>query len=43
MTRLLVLALLFAAPDDEFAGLTWVDAKPEFQGKVTLVRWWTNG
>lgn len=32
-----------AAPDDEFAGLTWVDAKPELQGKVTLVRWWTNG
>ena len=27
----------------DFSGLTWVDPQPEIQGKVTLVRWWTNG
>jgi hypothetical protein len=29
------------APD--LSGLTWIDARPELQGKITLVRWWTNG
>jgi hypothetical protein len=27
----------------DFGGLTWVDKAPELQGKVVLVRWWTNG
>src|SRR5581483_4823416 len=40
------LLLAFATvPDDapDFAGLTWVDARPELRGRVALVRWWTNG
>ncbi len=38
--------LLLTAPTDEAAdlsGLTWVDKAPDLKGKVTLVRWWTNG
>jgi len=37
--------LLAALKDDaaDFSGLTWVDKAPDLQGKVTLVRWWTNG
>ena len=27
----------------DFGGLSWIDARPEVKGKVTLVRWWTNG
>ena len=27
----------------DLKGLTWIDARPELKGKVTLVRWWTNG
>jgi|SRR5882672_3475098 len=40
-----VLLLLAAATEDpaDFSGLTWIDAKPELKGKVTVVRWWTNG
>jgi len=46
MTWLAALILLVSAAKDEaadFSGLTWVDAAPELKGKVTLVRWWTNG
>ena len=46
MSRLVavLLTLAFAQGDaPDFAGLTWVDASPDLQGKVTLVRWWTNG
>jgi thiol-disulfide isomerase/thioredoxin len=34
-----------AEADDgaDFSGLTWIDPKPDLQGKVVLVRWWTNG
>ena len=37
--------LLVAARSDaaDFSGLSWIDAQPDLQGKVTLVRWWTNG
>jgi hypothetical protein len=38
--------LAFAAAGDDaadFSGLTWVDKAPDLKGKVTLVRWWTNG
>ena len=46
MSRWAVLLLLPALLRDEgpdFTGLTWVDAAPDLKGKVTLVRWWTNG
>ena len=44
----LAIGVLLALPcvrDDgpDFSGLTWIDAKPDLPGKVTLVRWWTNG
>jgi thiol-disulfide isomerase/thioredoxin len=40
-----VLLVLACAGDDgpDFSGLTWIDAKPDLKGKVTLIRWWTNG
>ncbi len=40
-----LLLALATVPDDapDFAGLTWVDARPELRGRVALVRWWTNG
>ena len=44
--RIAVLLLAFSVTADDgpdFAGLTWVDAPPDLKGKVTLVRWWTNG
>lgn len=31
------------APGPDFAGLAWVDGAPDLQGRVTLVRWWTQG
>jgi hypothetical protein len=46
MKRFAAAFLLLAAFRDEaadFSGLTWIDKAPELQGKVTLVRWWTNG
>jgi hypothetical protein len=47
MMRIVIglLMLLAAGRGEEvdFGGLTWIDAKPEVKGKVTLVRWWTNG
>lgn len=47
MTTLALAALLslvgvLGDPPD-LSGLTWIDARPEFQGRVTLVRWWTSG
>jgi len=40
-----VLLTLACVRDDaaDLGGLTWIDARPELKGKVTLVRWWTNG
>lgn len=40
-----VLLAILLVPDDapDWSGLTWVDARPDLKGKVTLVRWWTNG
>jgi thiol-disulfide isomerase/thioredoxin len=38
--------IVLAVSTDEaadFSGLTWVDKAPDLKGKVTLVRWWTNG
>lgn len=32
-----------AGGEADFAGLTWLDARPDLKGRVTLVRWWTNG
>lgn len=46
MIRLLAaLLLVVAARGDaaDFTGLTWIDPRPDLQGKVTVVRWWTNG
>ncbi len=46
MKSLAALVLVVAlAKDDaaDFSGLTWVDSAPDLKGKVTLVRWWTNG
>ena len=44
-TAVVGLFLLVVALGDgpDVDGLTWVDAKPDLRGKVTLVRWWTNG
>jgi len=46
MSRWAVLLLAFAlgrGDDPDFTGLAWVDGAPDLKGKVTLVRWWTNG
>lgn len=47
MTKLalgVLLALVCVGGDEaDFSGLTWIDAKPDLRGKVTLVRFWTNG
>jgi hypothetical protein len=39
----LVLLLATRGDGPDFDGLTWIAAKPDLRGKVTLVRWWTNG
>ena len=40
-----MILVLACVRDDgpDFSGLTWIDAKPDLKGKVTMVRWWTNG
>jgi hypothetical protein len=45
MKWIAALLILTSASDDaaDFTGLTWVDGPPDLKGKVTLVRWWTNG
>lgn len=40
---LLLAPALLRADGPDFTGLTWVDGAPDLKGKVTLVRWWTNG
>jgi thiol-disulfide isomerase/thioredoxin len=42
LRALLALAGVGDGPAD-LSGLAWIDERPELQGKVTLVRWWTNG
>ncbi|MBI3854374.1 MAG: TlpA family protein disulfide reductase [Planctomycetes bacterium] len=45
MGRACLFLLLLLARNDaaDFTGLTWIDERPDLKGKVTLVRWWTNG
>jgi thiol-disulfide isomerase/thioredoxin len=40
---LLIASAFLRADGADFSGLTWVDSAPDLKGKVTLVRWWTNG